>query len=97
MPRFIARLSIGTVLFALFALLVISPPAQAAFPGANGKIAFVRILTPAPDDFDYEIFTMSPDGTGITNLTNTPGETDDAALPRLVARRQQDRVQPQLR
>lgn len=35
-------------------------PAQAAFPGANGKIAFSK---------DYNIVTIDPDGTGRTRLT----------------------------
>ena len=55
-----ARLSLAAVLSAL--ACVLAPPAQAAFPGANGKIAFVRA-----DD----IWTTNPDGTGQVNLTNT--------------------------
>jgi Tol biopolymer transport system component len=44
-------------------------PALAAFPGANGKIAFTKSSTPASPD----IYTIEPDGRGLTNLTNTPG------------------------
>ncbi len=62
---------------ALFAVLVVAlllPAAsEAAFPGANGKIAFVRA---------GDIWTMNPDGTGQVNLTNTPqAEADPAWSP----------------
>jgi Tol biopolymer transport system component len=43
-------------------------PAHAAFPGANGKIAFTRGL-----DGNDEIYVMNPDGSGQTRLTNQPG------------------------
>ena len=42
--------------------LLVPATSHAAFPGANGKIAFVR-----GDD----IWTMNPDGTAQVNLTNT--------------------------
>jgi WD40 repeat protein len=50
------------VLAALLAALVGPASAQATFPGANGKIAFVR---------GGDIWTMDPDGTDQVNLTNT--------------------------
>ncbi len=52
------------VVTSVIALLTagLSSPAQAAFPGQNGKIAFQR-----GDD----IWTMNPDGTAQVNLTNT--------------------------
>lgn len=40
--------------------LAVAGPAQAAFPGANGKIVFTR---------DAEIYTMNPDGTGQARLS----------------------------
>lgn len=40
-------------------------PAGAAFPGASGKIAFQSLR-----DQNWEIYSMNPDGTGQTNLTN---------------------------
>jgi hypothetical protein len=52
----------------LLAVLALAVPAHAAFPGANGKIAFVD---------SEDIWTVNPDGTGRTNLTNAPGS--DAA------------------
>ena len=55
----------------LVALLVFPAPAHAAFPGQNGKIAFERSAAG-----DGEIYVVNPDGTGVTNLTNSP--SDDA-------------------
>lgn len=45
--------------------LLLSIPAQAAFPGANGKIAFVS----SRNGID-EIYTMESDGSVVTRLTN---------------------------
>jgi len=42
--------------------------ALAAYPGANGKIAFVK---------DSDIYVMEANGTGVTRLTFTPGNNDD--------------------
>src|SRR5437660_453920 len=55
-----------------------SPPAHAAFPGVNGKIAFHTNR-----NGNFEIFSMNPDGTGQTNLTNstTAGDFDPEWSP----------------
>ena len=45
-------------------------PAQAAFPGQNGKIAFQRA---------GDIWTMSSDGTGQVNLTNNAAHENNPA------------------
>src|SRR3990170_6618779 len=42
-------------------------PAKAAFPGENGRIAFVR-----DGALDSHIYTMSPDGTGLSKVPTTP-------------------------
>ena len=42
--------------------------ARAAFPGNNGKIAFLSDRDPDRDP-DFEIFVMNPDGSGQTQLT----------------------------
>ncbi|MDQ3632498.1 MAG: hypothetical protein M3417_14765, partial [Actinomycetota bacterium] len=46
----------------------LSSPAEAAFPGENGRIAF------SSSEFrayaDAEIYTMAPDGSDKTNITN---------------------------
>ncbi len=41
-------------------------PAHAAFPGANGKIAFWSTR----DDANGEIYSVNPDGSGLQRLTN---------------------------
>ena len=50
-------------------------PALAAFPGANGKIAFTSDTSPAATD----IWAMSPNGGELVNLT--PDSPADDALP----------------
>src|SRR3954463_828764 len=53
-----------TVLAAVIAALLALPAAaHAAYPGANGKIAFERA---------GQIWTINPDGTGETQLTTGP-------------------------
>lgn len=46
-------------------------PARAAFPGQNGKIAFV-----SNRDGNDEIYAMNPDGSGQVNLTNLDSASD---------------------
>lgn len=46
--------------------------ASAAYPGANGKIAFVSETLGG-----YDIHTMNSDGTGGTQLTSGPGDDQD--------------------
>jgi TolB protein len=50
---------------AVVAGAALAPEADAAFPGANGKIAFVSYR-----DGNGEIYAMNADGSGQTNLTN---------------------------
>jgi Tol biopolymer transport system component len=55
---------------ALLAALAMAGSAHAAFPGANGKLVFdAGVCNP---NCDVDIFSMNPDGTGLTNLTNSP-------------------------
>jgi dipeptidyl aminopeptidase/acylaminoacyl peptidase len=61
---------------ALAATVLAAPgaPARAAFPGANGKIAF--------DSFrngSFEVFAMDPDGSDPVNLTRNPASDSDPA------------------
>jgi Tol biopolymer transport system component len=51
-------------------------PAEAAFPGGNGKIVFSTLRDdPNPSgcgsSCNWELYTINPDGTGLTRLTNT--------------------------
>lgn len=62
-------------------------PAQASYPGANGKIICSGALatelgTPGPGESRLELFTMNPDGTGETRLTFN---TDSDYSPRYSA------------
>ena len=50
-------------------------PALGAFPGKNGKIAFVSNR----DGGDDDIWTMNPDGSDLVNLT--PGSTGSDGVP----------------
>jgi dipeptidyl aminopeptidase/acylaminoacyl peptidase len=61
-----ARLSLLSGL-ALVALMRLAVPAHAAFPGANGRIAFVSTR-----DGNLEIYTMNADGSAQIRLTNNP-------------------------
>ncbi len=88
----------------LSALSVGDAPAEAAFPGANGriacegrrglvsqdaipswspdgtKIAFQSLrASDATHPVNLEVFTMDPDGSGVTNVTNSPGTAGTAA------------------
>ncbi len=72
-PAFIgvqARRAICSLALVGFALFAFSAPTHAAFPGVNGKIAFVRSEGPA---FNAEIYTMNADGTGQTQRHQQPG------------------------
>ena len=51
----------------LFCALILAVPAQAAFPGHNGKIAYSH---------DCNIWTIEPNGTGATQLTTSSPECD---------------------
>lgn len=61
LPAFPKLARTGRVWLIVLALLADATPAQAAFPGANGKLYYV-----ATD----QIFSMNADGTGITQLTS---------------------------
>ena len=64
-PRGRGIIGLVSVAAMLAAVLAAALPAQAAFPGRNGRIAFV-----SNRDGDPEIYSMRPDGTGIRKLTN---------------------------
>ena len=60
----------GALALTLAALVAAGGPAEAAFPGQNGKIAFVRGSKSPPVSPAGEIFVMNADGSGQTRLTN---------------------------
>lgn len=49
-------------------------PVRAAFPGANGKIAFV-----SDRDGNFEVYAMNSDGSSVTRLTNNPATEGEPA------------------
>ncbi len=60
------RLAGLSALFTFAALVIIdAAPSHAAFPGANGKIAFQSFR-----DGNHEIYLMNPDGSDLVRLTN---------------------------
>lgn len=62
-------MKIRIVLCALALALVLPDAAHAAFPGANGKIAFQS--NPA-GGYDFKVYTANSDGSGLTGLTPGP-------------------------
>ena len=54
---------------ACLAALALPAPAHAAFPGADGKIAFA-----SNRDGNFEIYTVDPDGTNLQRLTHTAAD-----------------------
>lgn len=50
-------------------------PAYAAFPGSNGALAFDREV-PAGGHTQTDIYTIRPDGSGLTRLTATPNRNE---------------------
>lgn len=64
------------LLLALVVLpLVAAGPAAAAFPGANGRIAYSRLMNAST--FNYDIWTMRADGALKTRLTKTSAPEHD--------------------
>jgi Tol biopolymer transport system component len=64
---------------------VATNPAEAAFPGGNGTIAFQSHRTSGPGvnnpEGDSEIFAMKPDGKGIEQITTNPSVDFGPAWP----------------
>jgi TolB protein len=63
-------------LCAACALLVTATPAHATFPGQNGKIAFAN-FNGLLDESTSDIYTMSPNGRHVLNLTPNSLANDD--------------------
>src|SRR3954447_24173237 len=68
------------LLCAVCALLVSATPAHATFPGQNGKLVFVSFAIFDAFEGPGDIYTMSPNGRHLVNLT--PGSPTDDQYPR---------------
>lgn len=64
----------------LVALLFLAAPAQAAFPGQNGRIAFER--GDVPRENVAEIYTVNPDGSDVRRLTRNDAQDLDPVFSR---------------
>jgi len=74
---FVVSVLIVALVFSIGLASLFTQPVSAAFPGANGKIAFV-----SDRDGDAEIFVMNSDGSGQTQLTfNTAADDMPAWSP----------------
>jgi TolB protein len=72
-----ACLSAAALVLATVVLASVCAPAEAAFPGLSGKIAFTTSR-----DGDYEVYAMGSDGSAQTNLTaNAAGDLFPAWSP----------------
>jgi WD40 repeat protein len=71
-----APLRAGPLVMSLVVLAMLTFPtaAPAAFPGDNGKIAFMSGFNP-----DWEIFVINPDGSGAVALTNNSAHDGEPA------------------
>src|SRR5712691_5486652 len=74
--RSITMLALLTTCLLVGLTLVTMTAAQAAYPGKNGRIAFVANL-----DGTWQLYTMHPDGTGRRQLTSFPGSDLEFILP----------------
>jgi Tol biopolymer transport system component len=77
-----ARIRIASLSFALALSLslALASSAQAAFPGANGKIAFIK-ETHVGGSTQRDIYTVNPDGTALTRLTTDELSSDPVWSP----------------
>jgi Tol biopolymer transport system component len=67
-------LVVACLAFAIVGTLVSATSAEAAFPGANGKIAFTSAR-----DGNNELYTVDPDGTELVRLTQDPADDSKPA------------------
>src|SRR5919107_1258954 len=65
----------------LVALLAVSQKAEATFPGKNGRIAFEGDRDTGTGGSAAEIITVSPDGTGMKQLTSASGSGNPTFSP----------------
>ncbi len=70
------RLALSALVVSLVFTPFVGTPAQASYPGANGKIAFMSYAAGTAD-----IWVMSADGSDATNLTSNVGGEEPAWSP----------------
>jgi Tol biopolymer transport system component len=58
------------VLVAILVSLTVASPAGATYPGLNGSISFNRFSEVSPDDLRTDLFSVSPDGSGVFQITD---------------------------
>jgi dipeptidyl aminopeptidase/acylaminoacyl peptidase len=76
---YLPALIVAAVLMACaVVVLALSEKAEATFPGKNGRIAYASYDAPFPKG-DSEIYTINPDGSGKTQLTNNDTDELDPA------------------
>ncbi|MGZ4694127.1 MAG: TolB family protein, partial [Acidimicrobiales bacterium] len=61
----------ATVALVAATVVLTGSGARAAFPGANGRIAFTSVR-----DGNFEIYTVEPDGSGLLRLTNNQADDE---------------------
>jgi Tol biopolymer transport system component len=68
----------------LVALVATTKPVEAAFPGQNGRLVFSSNMQVGEGvdnpEVDFELFTINPDGTNLTQLTHNATDDYDPAF-----------------
>jgi Tol biopolymer transport system component len=72
--KYVICTALSTVIATVMMLVVGASPAPAAFPGANGKIAFT-----SSRDGNHEVYVMNADGSAQTALTGNPASDSQPA------------------
>jgi TolB protein len=67
------------VLGMILSFAVLAPAAQATFPGKNGRIVFSGVVSP-PGPVRNQLWAIAPDGTGLTNLSNSASNDYEPAV-----------------
>jgi WD40-like Beta Propeller Repeat len=75
-----SRLLFG-LLFAAAVAFVLPATSAASMPGNNGRLAFEKFTEKGEFDFEVQIYSANPDGSGITQLTSGKDSTDAAYSP----------------
>ena len=75
--------------FSVYWLMALAvPPASATFPGKNGKIVFV-----ANPGGSWQLYTINPDGSDMTQITNLTRTASEFWTPQLFSGWKEDSVQ----